>query len=403
MNNLAELFPNLLQTDFFPDMLIKTFIGLNDILAMIDWVQIMKIAIFVALAAGMTITLLVVTEKVFDKFNAQRIKKHHLTIRNNGNVPSIFLFRAVDLPKQLAIRFRIGDIPMIWASRRKAADPQPEAVKAEEAKQAPEQNKSKDPGLVPDLKDPFSEVKDTAGKTINTARKTAANVGRTAGLFAGIIGSVTNLLGIKAPGLQQAQGALKDVQQQSNQTIQAVNSKLGTVDTLTNQVNSVVPKSPFPDAAKAAVQDMGKAGTAPETGGADLMTGSTMNISRSGGVQDFVFDEEVWHQNLGQLDEEGGELNYAMSKTIEPGESISIDLDIMNLSSSSAPVSLMYKIEVLQIPQTKMRLAAPKEYINGIVIYPKIPLMSRIIPNALIVALIVISLQILAGYSHFIF
>ena len=74
MNNLAELFPNLLQTDFFPDMLIKTFIGLNDILAMIDWVQIMKIAIFVALAAGMTITLLVVTEKVFDKFNAQRIE-----------------------------------------------------------------------------------------------------------------------------------------------------------------------------------------------------------------------------------------------------------------------------------------------------------------------------------------
>ena len=75
----------------------------------------------------------------------------------------------------------------------------------------------------------------------------------------------------------------------------------------------------------------------------------------------------------------------------------------MIMSESSAPVSLMYKIEVLQIPQTKLQLAAPKEYINGIVIYPKISLMSRILPNALIIAMIIMALQLLAGYSHFIF
>ena len=75
----------------------------------------------------------------------------------------------------------------------------------------------------------------------------------------------------------------------------------------------------------------------------------------------------------------------------------------MNISNSSAPISLMYKIEVLQIPQTNLQLAAPKEYVNGIVIYPKISVWSRIIPYAVIIALITISIQLLAGYSHLIF
>ena len=403
MNNYMDIVLEFFHQNFFSGVVIATFREMNVFLANIDWLQVIKIAIFIALAVLLTVGLLIANDKVFDYFNEKRIKRHHLMIRNNGNIPSIFLLRTVDLPKQLAVRFRIGDMPMIWVSRKEASKSQPEAIKEEAVNNPAAVQKNSEPGLLPDLKDPFSEAKDTAGKAITTTRKTAANIGRTAGLFAGIIGSVTNLLGIKAPALQEAQGALKDVQQQSNQAIQAVNSKIGTADTLVNQVGSVVPKNPFPDSAKAAAQGAAESRSASVAAGSEMMSSSSINLAQSGGMRDFVFDENVWRTNLGKIDEGGGSLNYAMSKTLEPGESMKIDVDIMIMSESSAPVSLMYKIEVLQIPQTKLQLAAPKEYINGIVIYPKISLMSRILPNALIIAMIIMALQLLAGYSHFIF
>lgn len=389
------------------------FKRMNMILSDINWIQIIKIAMFIALAVGLTIVLLVANDKVFEYYNSKRIKKHHLTIRNNGNVPSIFLLRTVDLPKQLVIRFRVGDLPMIWMSRKEAPKAQPEEEITEAPEEAPAGRRSTETTLVPDLKDPFSNAVDAAGKAVTGARKTASNVGKTTGLFAGIINSVTSLFGVKSEGLQNAQGALKDVQQVSNQAIQSVNTKLGTADTLSNQVGSLIPKNVIPDAAKGIVSDVKKAGSAvsalqqseafPGSVGPELKENGTMNLSQPVGARDFVYDEEVWRSNLGKVDEEGGDLNYAMSKTLQPGESMRVDVDIMNTSRSSAPVSLMYKIEIQQIPQTKLQLAAPKEYISGIVIYPKISVMSRIIPYTVVVGLIVISIQLLAGYSHYIF
>ena len=75
----------------------------------------------------------------------------------------------------------------------------------------------------------------------------------------------------------------------------------------------------------------------------------------------------------------------------------------MNLSASSAPVSLLYKIEVLQIPQTNLQLAAPREYISGIVIYPKFSVFSKLLPVVIIIGLIVASIWLLAGFSQLIF
>ncbi|MBQ6510306.1 MAG: hypothetical protein IJI07_12600 [Flexilinea sp.] len=401
MNSYGNFLLELLREENLGDILFSGFREMNDMLSHIDWPQIMKIVIFIALAGGLTIMLLVANDRIFARYNAKRIKKHHLTIRNNGNVPSIFLFRTIDLPKQLAIRFRVGDMPMIWVSRKNTPIQQPEEVKAEEPEQVSvSQKASTETALVPDLKNPFSEAADTAGKAASGAKKAVTDVGKKAGFIAGIISSFTSLFGIKSDTLSGAQGSLKNVQQQSNEMIQTVNSKAGTAETLTNQVKSIVPEDSFRNAANGAVSGTQAPGS---VGGAEVMARDTLNLSQPAGSRDLVFDEDVWRNNIGKVDEKGGDLNYAMSKTLEPGESLKIDLDIMNISNSSAPISLMYKIEVVQIPQTKLQLAAPKEYVNGIVIYPKISVWSRIIPYAVIIALIIISLQLLAGYSHLIF
>lgn len=399
MIELLKLFSFDSWFSSFPD----TFRLMNDMISNINWLEIMKIALFISLACGLTIGLLIANDKVFHHYNEKRIKKHHLTIRNNGNVPSIFLLRTVDLPKHLAVRFRVDDLPMIWVSRKEAAKPQPENAVTDVQEQRPGRSAVSETALVPDLQDPFSAVTDTAGKTVKSTRKAVTDVGRKAGLFAGIISSVTNLFGVKAPGLQEAQSTLKNVQQQSNQTIQSINSKLGTADTLANQVGSVLPKDGLSNAAKGAVSGLQQGGSVSGMSGAEFMARDAIGLTQSSGARDLTFDEDIWRRNIGKVDEEGGELNYAMSKTLQPGESMQIDVDLMNLSASSSPVSLMYKIEVLQIPQTQLPLAAPREYITGIVIYPRISLWSRIVPSALMIALVVVSLQLLAGYSHLVF
>lgn len=406
MNDLTRIFLALFSEEGIGGMIFDTFKQINLMLSNVDWPQIIKIALFVGLAIGLTILLLLANDKIFAYYNSKRIKKHHLTIRNNGNVPSIFLLRTVDLPKQLAVRFRVGDMPMIWVSRKEATAPRQEESESEapkQEKQAPAGKTASDTSLVPNLQDPFAAAKNAAEETVNTGRKAVTEVGKKAGTIAGIISSVTSLFGVKSPELQNAQSSLKNVQQQSNEAIQSVNNKLGTVDTLSNQVGSIVPKDAVANAGKSALSGVQQGGPVSGSGGTDPVTGNTMDNSQSSGARDFVFDEEVWRSNLGKVDAEGGDLNYAMSKTIQPGESMQIDVDIMNISDRSDPVSLMYKIEVLQVPQTNLQLAAPKEYVNGIVIYPKISLWSRIMPSALIVAMIVISLQLLAGYSHFVF
>ena len=404
MNSYFDFILELLQEENLGGIMFDGFRRVNNLLSQIDWIQIMKIVIFIALASGLTIVLLVANDKIFAYYNDKRIKRHHLTIRNNGNVPSIFLFRTIDLPKQLAVRFRVGDMPMIWVSRKDTTVQQPAEIKAEEPVQASvSRGNSSETSLVPDLRDPFADAAGTVGKAASGAKKAVTDVGKKAGFIAGIISSFMNLFGIKSDTLSDAQGSLKNVQQQSNETIQTVNTKMGTADTLTNQVKSIVPENSFPDAVKSAapgVQTSGSVSGAAET---EEAARNSLDLSQSAAARDFVFDEDVWRSNIGKVDEQGGDLNYAMSKTLEPGESLKIDVDIMNIADSSDPVSLMYKIEVLQIPQTKLQLAAPKEFVNGIVIYPKISLWSRIIPGAVIVALIIISLQLLAGYSHLVF
>jgi hypothetical protein len=134
-------------------------------------------------------------------------------------------------------------------------------------------------------------------------------------------------------------------------------------------------------------------------------TSADAGNSGTGSLRDknFVYDEEVWNKNIGKVDELGGSLNFFQSKILNPGESMKIDVEIMNLSESAAAVSHLYKIEVLQIPQTRVPLTAPNHYVNGIVIYEKVAQIERILPQMIVVGLVILSLQIVAAISNLVF
>ena len=85
--------------------------------------------------------------------------------------------------------------------------------------------------------------------------------------------------------------------------------------------------------------------------------------------------------NIGKEDDNGGALNFAQSRVLEPGDSLKIDIEIMNLSESTAPISQLYKIEVIQVPQTRLHLSSVSRYLNGIVIFEKVSQFSRIFPS----------------------
>lgn len=375
--------------------------NLNRIYDSINFVQFAKIALFLGVVTFCSVSLFLINDKVFEIYTARRIKKHHLTITNHGNVPSIFLLRTIDLSKQLAVRFRIGNSPMIWVSLADKSEAEKQEAQKQAEAPAPlpeaEQTGGKGDSLIPNLEKPFSD-------TVNTARKGVGQISRKAGLVSGIITSATNLLPfLKNKKLQQAQESLKGFQQDTSNMIKTVNTKIGNFDTLTNQVNSVVKPGMLP------MQSSGGASSVPvlksfhgAAGVSEAMIENPGNDT-SFRLKKFIYDEDVWHQNIGKVDENGGSLNYAQSKILKPGESMRIDVELMNLSKSSSPVSLLYKIEILQIPQTKMQLAAPKQQISGIVIYPKISELSRRLPASLMIILIVIVIQLVTGLSHLLF
>ncbi len=376
--------------------------NLNLIYDSINFGQFAKIALFLGVVTFCYVSLFLINDRIFEIYTSRRIKKHHLTITNHGNVPSIFLLRTIDLSKQLAVRFRVGSSPMIWVSLADKSDTekqetQKQSVAAGAPVPAPEQAGGTGDSLIPNLEKPFSD-------SVNTVRKGVGQVSRKAGLISGIITSVTNLLPfLKNKKLQQAQESLKGFQQDTSNMIKSVNTKIGNFDTLTNQVNSVVKPGMMPMQSSGGMPSVPTLKSFPAASGISEAVIENPGNDTSFRMKKFIYDEDVWHQNIGKVDENGGSLNYAQSKILEPGESMRIDVELMNLSESSSPVSLLYKIEILQIPQTKMQLAAPKQQISGIVIYPKISELSRLLPASIMVILIVIVIQLVTGLSHLLF
>ena len=314
----------------------------------------------------------------------------------------------VDLPKTLAVRFRIDGNPMIWVSfdeGRKQETAQQEAAQtaAAPAAEKKESGQKSGSGLVPNLNDPLKPVQEVT--------KTASEVGKKAGFLASILSTISVLLPSMPSELKDAQGALKGVQQDSNSLVGQINTKTNAVNTLGDQLG----KLPGADKVGSMVQSSGidpaqmTAGAVagdPQQASPDGGDGKDLAYSVNGNLalgRNFVYDEEIWRKNIGKEDENGGALNYAQSRVLEPGESMKIDIEIMNLSESTASVSQMYKIEVIQVPQTRLHLSSVSRVLNGIVIFEKVSEISRIFPSVIAFLLIIAAVQIIAAFTYIIF
>ena len=400
IDSLNLLIHNQLIRDFIDELARR--------LRAVDWETMAKVGSVLIVSMLLVSLLVLINDRMQEASVKRRMKVHHLTIRNDGNSASVYLLHTVDLPKTLAIRFRIDGNPMIWVSFDKGRNQEPEqqetvktaAVPASEIKESGQKSGS---GLVPNLNDPL--------KPVQTVSKTASEVGKKAGFFASILSTLSVLLPFMPSELKDAQSTLKGVQQDSNALVGQINTKTNAVNTLGDQLG----KLPGADMVGGMVQS---SGIDPAQMAASTVTGDPQQASRAGENmkdsensgngnltlgQNFVYDEEIWRKNIGKEDENGGALNYAQSRVLEPGESMKIDIEIMNLSESTAPISQMYKIEVIQVPQTRLHLSSVSRVLNGIVMFEKVSEISRIFPSVVAFLLIIAAVQIIAAFTYIIF
>ena len=378
-------------------------------LRQIDWETMGKVCSVMVISMLLVSLLVLINDRMYESSMKRRMKVHHLTIRNDGNSASVYLLHTVDLPKTLAIRFRIDGNPMIWVSYDPGRNQEPERQEAVQpaAVSSPEKKDSKPQksgsSLVPDLNDPL--------KPVQTVTKTASEVGKKAGFFASILSTISVLLPSMPSELKDAQSALKGVQQDSNSLVGQINTKTNAVNTLgdqlgklpgADQVGGMVQSSGIDPAqmAKSAVAGDPQQASPDNGDGRDPVNSVNGNLALG---RNFVYDEEIWRKNIGKEDENGGALNYAQSRVLEPGESMKIDIEIMNLSESTAPISQMYKIEVIQVPQTRLHLSSVSRYLNGIVIFEKVSQFSRIFPSVLGFLMILAAVQIIAAFTYIVF
>ena len=419
MNNIPQYIIDWLQAFEEPDILgviVKALIFLE---RNVSWSDILKATSVVLLALLLANIVFILNERLYDHFSKARIKTHHLTVTNSGNTPSIYLLRTVDMPKNVVLRFRIDHQPMIWvtyAPKESSQQDEAQYARGSDAPEAAPSGSSHD-ALIPDLNNPLDPKKKIdAGAAVETTTKSISKVGKTAGFFASLLSNIAILLPIKIDGLSDAQSSLKNVQQQTTEITTSVNTKVNTVNSLSGQVKQL------PGADK--VSSMAKsAGASPDDlkQQAGKMAGNYMNQTGSGQnddniriiggekargsylSDDFVYDETVWEKNIGKVDESKGSLNFAQSKVLEPGESMKLDLEIMNISNNPGAASHMYKIEVRQVMVSAMHLTAPTQYVNGIVIFEKVSIINRLLPSIISMVLVIIAIQIAAIYSYLIF
>ncbi len=418
MNNIPQYIINWLKAFDEPDILAIISRSLIFLEKNVSWSDILKASSVILLSLLLANIVFILNERLYDYFSNARIKTHHLTITNNGNTPSIYLLRTLDMPKNIVLRFRIDHQPMIWvtyAPKESLQQDEPQYVRGSDAAEAGSSGSPHD-SLIPDLNNPLDpKKKPDAGAVVEQTTKTISKVGKTAGFWASLLSNIATLLPIKIGGLSDAQSSLKNVQQQTTELTTNVNTKVNTVNSLSNQVkqipgadkvSSMAQSSGMtPDNLKQQAGDLAGSFTNPANSGQDdsikIIAGEKARGSYLS--DDFVYDETVWEKNIGKVDKSKGSLNFAQSKVLEPGESMKIDLEIMNISGNPAAVSHMYKIEIRQIMVSRMNLTAPTQYVNGIVIFRKVNILHRLLPSIISMLLVIIAIQIAAIYSYLIF
>lgn len=417
MDRIVEFLSMMLSFFQNSDFVGELFNSISRISVPIEWTRVLKVCFILVIALLMAGSLFFVNDWIFERYSNRRIKRHKLTITNHGNTSSIFLLRAVELPKSLAIRFRVNGMPLIrvtYASKEETAKkPAPEKdVTVIDVAPSKDEDKEHMKSLIPDLNDPMElkKKKDALPKpedAVGVVTKNINDVGKKAGFFASILSNIASLLPVRSSGLQEAQASLKGLQQDATQLTSAIGTKVNTFDSLGDQLGKLSGADKLTAAAKS-VTPMVKSGIP-----SAMQAAGGMNINESGSmlqvqdeslhIKNFIYDEEVWNRNIGKVDELGDSLNFFQSKILAPGESMKVDVELMNLSDSPAAVSHLYKIEVLQIPQSRLTLTVPNRYVNGVVIYEKMSRIERLMPQILILGLVIISIQIIAGISYLIF
>ena len=169
-----------------------------------------------------------------------------------------------------------------------------------------------------------------------------------------------------------------------------MDANLAKASNLMNQAGSFIPD-------KAAEQVKQGASDAIQAAGSKTSDESEPALTDFSMAKNFTYDEAVWRKNMTRRDKFGGSMIYAQSELINPGETLDVEVEILNMDESGAPVTLGYGIEITQIPRSKTTFTAPRQTVDGVVTFPKLPLWKMILPTALTVLMVAGSIQIIAA------
>ena len=392
------------MSDFITDLLaIKMFreflTEITILIRTMSWDVVIRVFCIVIVSVVLSVFLLIWCDQYMGTLSNARIKLHKLRIVNAGNLPSVYLLRSVSLPDNIAIRFRSNGQPMIWITRldkddiaamenkeKKTADEDSAAEKVQETAA----NQSAGSKLIPDLNNPMKKVKTAEQKVKNQARK--------ASRLSTFMTNALDLFKINNSALNKAASTLKDTAQSATQSLTGIDSNLAKASNLMSQAGDFIPDGAA-NQVKQGAEALREAGAekAPEEQ-ANELTQADFSMAKN-----FTYDEAVWRKNMTRRDKFGGSMIYAQSELIQPGESLDVEVEILNKDESGAPLTLGYTIEITQIPRSKTTFTAPRQTVDGVVTFPKRPLWKMVLPTALTVLMVVGSIQIIAALCLLLF
>ena len=381
-----------LVTDLIAIRMLREFLTqVTYLIRTVNWGVVIRAFFILIVGVILAVWLLSWCDNYMSRLARNRIKRHKLSIVNVGNLPSVYLLRSVSLPDNIAIRFRSNGQPMIWITRLDQDDiaAREKAEKKEAAEDAlPEPaaeaaaNQSSSSKLIPDLNNPMKNLK-AAEQNVKTKARKASRIST-------FLSNVTSLFNVKNSVINKAASTLKDAAQTTTQTLTGMDSNLAKASNLMNQAGGFIPDKAAEQVKQGAADALQKGSDAPSEADETALTEFSM-------AKNFTYDEAVWRKNMTRRDKFGGSMIYAQSELINPGETLDVEVEILNMDESGAPLTLGYGIEITQIPRSKTTFTAPRQTVDGVVTFPKLPLWKMILPTALTVLMVAGSIQIIAA------
>ncbi len=378
-----------LITDLLAIRLLREFLSqVTYLIRAVNWSVVIRAFFILIVGVVIAVWLLRWCDNYMSRLATYRIKRHKLSIVNAGNLPSVYLLRSVSLPDNIALRFRSNGQPMIWITRLDKDDIEArEKAEKEEAGEdtLPEQtaeaaeNQSPSANLIPDLNNPLKNLKAAEMNLKSKARKVSR--------ISTFLSNVASLFNIKNSAINKAASTLKDAAQTTTQTLTGMDSNLAKASNLMNQAGGFIPEKPADRVEQDAAAENGSEAPSDE---------NELTITDFSMAKHFTYDEAVWRKNMTRRDKFGGSMIYAQSELIKPGETLDVEVEILNMDESGAPLTLGYGIEITQIPRSKTTFTAPRQTVDGVVTFPKLPLWKMILPTALTVLMVAGSIQIIA-------